>query len=207
MKRVLILAMASVLLTSCSPSNSPIDTSPTVLPTANPYDPLVAKDFPSFTWQTADSYQIDEFLNAAVKLQALDQDKAVNILRTAAKDRSIPGETVIVLCRMLFSAKPEGTFRSPSLGEPAVIGNRENVSLVPLEIVDGVPFLAVHKYTTSGIPESPEAYLQYCVTECMWGAMKYQPKTRAEKNAAMDKLLWKHPLGPRDIGFLTRQIE
>lgn len=207
MIRVLILVMASILLTSCSSSSSSSDTSISSLPTATQDEPFVTKDFPSFTWKTADSYQIDQFLNAAVKLQALDQEKAVNFLRAAAKDQNIPGETVIVLCRMLFTAKPEGTFRSPALGEPVVIGNRENVSLVPLEIVDGVPFLTVHKYSLSGVPESAETYLQYCVSDCSWGAMKYQSKTKAEKNAALDKLLWKHPLGPRDIGFLTRQIE
>src|SRR5262245_58650010 len=90
-----------------------------------------------------DQFKVDPYIAAAGKLQEMGKAKAVATLRAAAvspKDRQRDMK-VIVLCRMLFTARPDGKFRRPEIGGGMEIVARETWPLEPIEIVDGVPFL------------------------------------------------------------------
>lgn len=173
-------------------------------------DDVALKNLPAMRRR---SYQADPYIAAASKLQELGEEKAIEILRRAAKgpDQN-DSKSVIVLCRMLFTAKPKGTFRQPMLGGPYLPGGTqsEDWSLVPLEIVDGVPFLVVEGYVLSGFPEPSAYYLDYCLKECDWASTKFKPKTAAERNKALEKLLaspkWTQPLTDNEKAFLSKQI-
>jgi hypothetical protein len=169
------------------------------------------------------SYKVDPYI-AAAKLQAADRDEAVESLRTAAKDADAAAkhavqyphqssDKVILLCRMLFTAKPNGEFRRPMIGAPLCLGDTDlkDWPLEPIEIVDGIPFLVVRGYQGSGVPEPAEHYLSYCLQECDWAADRFQPKAAGEKKKALDKLLtsrkWKRPLTEYEEGFLLSQVQ
>jgi hypothetical protein len=55
--------------------------------------------------------------------------------------------------------------------------------------VDGVPFCAVQHYWGGGLPETPTAYLEYCLKNCEWRKDRYSPKTVEEKKQALAKLI------------------
>lgn len=206
MKSLLIPALISLALSSCSsPSPNAISSATN---TASAPEIISSNDLPSFTFANDNTpYKADQFLAAAIKLQALEKDEAIKGLRVLATRHSTPDDTIIILCRMLFTAKPDGQFRSPALGAPTIVGGRESFTLVPIEIVEGVPFLVVKGYSLAGVAEPAEVYLNYCVAECDWNTFKYKTKTAAEKTTALDKLVWKHPLSPSEIGLLTMQLE
>jgi hypothetical protein len=155
-----------------------------------------------------EEYRVDPYLAAAAKLRAAGQEKAVAVLRAAATDPK-----VIILCRMLFTAKPKGEFRRPMIGAPFCLGGSDGKDwpLAPIEVVDGVPFLVVAGYLLGGEPETPGAYLDYCLKECAWGTAEFKPRTAAEKEKALEALFasktWKKPLTDGDRKFLAAQIK
>src|SRR5436190_287734 len=89
-------------------------------------------------------HRVDWYLATAAKLQALDQKKAIEQLRTLANDPK-EGQKVFALCRMLFTNKPGAEFQSPALGAPVFLAgsNYADWPLQPIVLVDGVPFYIV----------------------------------------------------------------
>lgn len=170
------------------------------------------KGLPSFALGEP-GFKADPYIEAAGKLRAAGKDRAVEILRAAAKDPKQGEYTVIVLCRMLFAAKPKNQFRAPSLGQPSFAGcaDAKDWPLEPIEIIDGVPFVVVWGYSLAGLPESERQYLAYCLEECDWGTAEFKPKTAEEKKKALAKLLaspkWKEPLPDFYKDFLSAQVK
>lgn len=169
-------------------------------------------DFYSAGWR----YKVDPYLRAAVSLQALGKDKACGKLLDLAKvKREDSGESqkVVVLCRMLFAAKPGGEFRRPMIGGAVFLGGTgySDWPLEPIECVDGVPFLVAAGYFLAGHAEPSESYVQYCMTNCVWSSSQWRMPSGEEKRAALAKLLalpkWKKPLDERDRSFLSSQID
>src|SRR5262245_17321944 len=62
--------------------------------------------------------RVAPYLAAAAKLRAAGKEKAAGVLRAAAKDPEVGSLPVIILCRMLFTAKPKGEFRRAMIGAP-----------------------------------------------------------------------------------------
>lgn len=164
------------------------------------------------------------YLEAAVALQALGQEKAVKFLskrcddivrvvRAGKFEQVENGEKAILLCRMLFVAKPKGEFRRPRIGDPSGIGDTagEDWTLEPIELVDGVPFVVIKGYAIFGFPEMADHYLKYCVETCDWNPDKFKAKTADEKKKALEKLLaskkFKEPLTDDEKEFLAKQIK
>ena len=206
MKSMLILAMAAFALTSCSSSNTPPSTQPEPS-VATQTESATSKDLPAFSWATAGSYKADQFIAAAEMLQSLGKDKAVAMLRQAMINRTASDDTIIVLCRLLFTAKPGEKFRCPAIGEPVVIGGRDNFPLEPIEMVNGIPFLVVSGYKMVEVPEPADTYLNYCLSDCDWGTFAYKPKTVPEKTMALEKLNWKTPQTSSEMSFVASQLE
>jgi fermentation-respiration switch protein FrsA (DUF1100 family) len=138
-------------------------------------------------------YRADPYIKAAAALQAVGKDRAAVILaelaRKAREDK-VEELKVVILCRMLFRAKPGGTFRPAAVGKPIPDGpaDRRPWPLEPIEVVDGVPFKVVSGYTLTGEWEHAANYLAYCLRECEWNPEPYRPKSAAEKRAALAKL-------------------
>jgi hypothetical protein len=189
---------------------------PTAVPTPiGKMDPSLL-DLPGF-----DGYKADLYLAAAAKLQAAGREKAVATLGdlTGVQDRN-EGRRVIILCRMLFRARPNGEFRRPGIGAPVFVGKVESNDLraqakdwprEPIDLVDGVPFLVVRGYCIGGYPEPARDYLDYCVRNCDWSAEAFGPKTAGEKREALAKLVasprWKESLPEEGKKALAAQVE
>jgi hypothetical protein len=136
-----------------------------------------------------EEYRVDPYIRAAQSLQAMGKDKACKLLgELAAKDQH-PYTRTLVLCRMLFKAKPKSTFRRAAIGAPVFPAKTEDDDWPnePIEIVDGTPFLVASGYILGGLPERPSDYLRYCVGKCDWNDFKYKPKSKAEKQKALKK--------------------
>ncbi|HEX3314924.1 MAG TPA: hypothetical protein VHR72_08545 [Gemmataceae bacterium] len=143
------------------------------------------KDLPTFR-----EFRSDPFIAAAIKLQAAGKkDGMKRLLELAKSPRG--GTGAIVLCRMLFTAKPMKGFRRPGLGEPLFLGafTYSGWQLEPIEIVDGVPFWIVGGYELGGLPEAPESYAKYCIDNCAWQETKFEKRSAAQKRAAFEKLI------------------
>jgi hypothetical protein len=121
------------------------------------------------------------------------------------------GDRVIPLCRMLFAARAGQEFRRPVLGyaEPINGVDDQEWPLLPLHIIDGVPFFVVRGYALGGVPESGESYLQYCLANCDWSTVRFNVKTATEKTRAVAKLMlckkWTDPKEASEI--FSEQIE
>jgi hypothetical protein len=166
-------------------------------------------DLPNF-----EQYKADPYLVVASALQAEGKEKAKLIMADPAglgEDKN--GLKVILLCRMLFLAKPKGDFRSPLLGLPIFVGptKSDEWPCEPLDIVDGVPFLIVKSYRLDGLPESSIHYLDYCIKCCDWNQEMFKPKSAQEKQKAMSELLanhrWEKLLTEEQRKVLSSQIE
>lgn len=160
-------------------------------------------------------YQPDPYLSAAATLQTAGKEKGGETLRRLCKQAGDlkRGDQVIVLCRMLYAAKPGREFRRPRLGGPVFLGGTalKDWPAEPIVLVDGVPFLVVRGYVLAGEPERPEDYVDYCMRNCDWRTERFAPKSSEEKQKALAKLLaspkWKQQLGDREKEFLSRQID
>lgn len=167
----------------------------------------------------SDNYRVDSFISVAFKLQAAGKEKAVMMLRNFNKEKPAYGASVIVLCRMLFAAKPKGHFRGPKLGSPNCPADSsiEDWPLDPIDIVNGVPFLIIVYYSPSAFAnpvtsgESADAYLEYCIKTCDWSPTEFKPLKVEHKQKALEILLaskkWKTPLTDGKKKFFAAQIE
>src|SRR5262249_46829341 len=120
---------------------------------------------------------------------------------------------VIVLCRMLFTARPGSEFRRPRLGVSSFgrfgfPGQTEDWLLEPIALVDGVPFLIVNGYQVAGLQEPGPAYLHYCFAECDWSDYRFRPKSQADKAQALETIRKRSgTLSGWEMDFLTDQIK
>jgi len=132
---------------------------------------------------------------------------------------------IVILCRMLFTARKGFEFENPSLGMPSFFGDNHRMIMLntdpifrkwqlnPIEIVDDITFLVVEGYTYEGssYPEGAERYIRYCATNCDWSNYQFKTKTKEEKEAALRKLIsspkWEQPLGKWERDFLRKQIQ
>jgi hypothetical protein len=176
-------------------------------------DDISLRDLPpvNFEWR-GQSYRVDPYISAAVKLQALGKNKAIHILRIAALDPEQAETSIVVLCRMLFISKDEDDFRAPMLGGPHFLGGSRHADWPnsPIEIVDGVPFVIVRGYTLYGYAEPPTAYLEYCIKECDWSRFEFKARSQAAKSKAVQTLLespkWRRAIEDTEKEYLSSQI-
>jgi hypothetical protein len=157
--------------------------------------------------QDWERYRVDPYIRMAVQLQRSGPEAAEQrLLNMAVDDRAV------VLCRMLFVARPHGSFLRAEIGGASFPGGTSYSDwlLEPITLVDGVPFLVVHGYTLAGVPEDPRRYVRYCLRACDWNPYRYRLRTSEEKHRALEKLLaspqWKRPLEIDEERFFAAQI-
>jgi len=160
-------------------------------------------------------FRAEPYLRAAVALQAMKKDEAVDQLKAiAAADKD--GLKTAVLCRLLFVARPGKELRLPVLGGTIYLGRTGTGDwpLAPVAVVDGVPFLVLRGRQIGGLDGSPEAataYLDHCLEVGDWSGTAFFPKTDAERKAALEKLLadprLKDKLSPGERTLLAGQID
>jgi hypothetical protein len=161
----------------------------------------------------ADHYRVDPYLKAAEGLQAMGKEKAIPLLHKLASREAWPYTRTLTLCRLLFEARPKSTFRRALIGGAFFPGGTDykDWPLEPVEIVDGVPFLIAIGYGLGGFPEPPSLYVRYCEAKCQWSTFKFKPKSKKEKQKALDKLLsspkLKGKLDKSDRAFFDAQIK
>jgi hypothetical protein len=136
-------------------------------------------------------FRSDSYIQAAHSLQALGKEKASALLLELAAKDVWPYSRTRSLCRMLFQAKPKSTFRRAAIGGCTFPGGTDydDWPLEPIEIVDGVPFMVAGDCGLAGIPEPPKAYVRYCIEECDWSNIKFTPRSKDQKQKALEKLL------------------
>jgi hypothetical protein len=158
------------------------------------------------------NYKVTAYITAAARLQKMGREPACQTLLQAAQTNR-ESQQIIVLCRMLFTQRSTSEFRRPLIGGAHFFGDTDypHWPLEPIELVDGVPFLITQGYVLGGVPESADAYLQYCMTNCDWSTARFREPTAKQKRDALAKLVtsskWKRPLDTYERGFLSAQIE
>jgi hypothetical protein len=167
-----------------------------------------------WTSPNSGAYKADPYIGAARMLQRMGKDDSVRLLSTCADERDLPGVPVTSLCRLVFKAKKDSTFRRVGTGAVGFLGGTkyEDWPLDPFEVVGGVPFAVTDgSWMIGGVAESDRKYLGYCVKECEWNDLKFKPKTAKEKEAALEVLLaskkWKTPLAEDERDRLRAQIK
>jgi hypothetical protein len=108
---------------------------------------------------SASRFRVKPYLRDAALLQSMGKEKACKRLAELAENG---GNTrkVEILCRMLFSKKPGGSLKPPSFGAPVCLGdtNADDWPLLPIEIVDAIPFLIVDGYLRHRVSISSTAF-------------------------------------------------
>jgi hypothetical protein len=160
-----------------------------------------------------EDYRVDPYLRVAESLQAMGRGRAVGLLLELAQKDQWPSTRTIVLCRMLFQARPNSAFRRARMGQPIVVGSSapEAWASEPIDISEGVPFLITTDYNLFGHPERPAKYVRYCEQGCDWNTQRFRPRSMKEKRQALKKLvsspMLKGKLGAGDYTFLQDQIQ
>lgn len=151
-------------------------------------------------------FNSQDFMEFAEAVLGLDPEKREELLKKWAP--TYDGQ-VILLCRMLFQAKPDSDFRRPLLGQPMFIGGTRinDWPLEPIALVDNVPFLVTKGYILGGLPESAEKYLEYCLKECDWSTQNYGGCTPKKLAFALSKIADRITLDEAEIASLQRQIK
>jgi hypothetical protein len=158
-----------------------------------------------------DKLKVRPYVQAAAQIQKLGKEQARKFL-TKRAERGDDGQ-IVMLCRMLFSKKPKGEFRPPMLGAPVYFGGTglEDWPLLPIELVDDVPFYIVDGFELGGQAEPSGMYLEYCLEHCEWSSARFDKVTDKTIEAALQKLLaskkWKRPLTDGERQRLSSQVE
>ncbi|MEO6054328.1 MAG: hypothetical protein ABIP97_09970 [Chthoniobacterales bacterium] len=165
------------------------------------------------------TYTITPYLEEAVWLQSLPRDQAIGYLRKRANEGTHE-QQVIILCRMLFEARPGEEFRRAVLGLPSFLGARyanleelfKQWPLEPITLVDDIPFVILWGgYAVAGGPsETSSHYLEYCVEHTNWSSRRYKVVDKKQIEAALGKLLQRFkntPLYDFEIEALQKQIQ
>lgn len=158
-------------------------------------------------------YRVRPYILAAKNLQSMGRAAAERYMMDYAK-KGYDSDQIYILCRILYVKSGRGDFNEPKLGKGHFVAENggKEFPLQPIEIVDGVPFLIVYDYAIfGGMPDSPAEYLDYCRENCGWNTYNYRVKSESELQSALNKIVnspkWKRPLGPREKGWLTAQIQ
>jgi hypothetical protein len=168
-------------------------------------------------------HKVDPYIRAAVELQTLGKEQACKLLnsflqkygspyRPAPDNLSIDGLQIAPLCRMLFVKREGGEFRRIRYGSAGFVGGTDYADwpLDPIVIVDGVPFNVVTFITSTGEPEYAESYLIYCLENCDWNDFRFEVKSEAQKQTALQNLFLlpklKNHLSDRSKELLSEQL-
>jgi hypothetical protein len=158
----------------------------------------------------AAEYSVYTYLKTLIALQSISKSDALESLKIASKNKNSQYQ-VILLCRMLFISKGK-EFRSPMLGKPELVGKSDlsKWSFLPIELIDGIPFLIVKAYALKGRAENAEDYLKYCLSNCIWNRKKYELPNKTTIRKALEKLInskkWHKKLNTVDIDWFKTQI-
>ncbi|MGD1086234.1 MAG: hypothetical protein ABSA47_15980 [Verrucomicrobiota bacterium] len=158
-------------------------------------------------------YKADDYIRAAVALQAMGREGACQALLASAKTNPGPDLRFFVLCRMLFTQRGTNEFRHPYYYRAYIIGDLRDWRLAPIELVDGMPFLLTANWGAAdgGGPESAENYLQYCMANCDWNTYSFREVTPKQKSDALAKFLSSNKFQRRltdfEQKFFSAQIE
>jgi hypothetical protein len=157
-------------------------------------------------------YKVAPYLRAAALLQEMGKEKACEqLVKLANKDDE--HRQVAFLCRLLFTKRGGGPFRGPLLGGPNYMGrtSENDWPLLPIEIVDDVPFFIVSSYQVGGLPEPSLLYLDYCLRNCEWSKTRFGHVNDKSVEKALNKLLaskkWKRPLTDYERRLLISQTK
>ncbi len=145
-------------------------------------------------------FHIPYYLDLAVEIQKLEPDARATRLRQIAADPA-QAPALIPLCRMLFDARDNGTFRRPNIGGPSFIdgqgSGRDALAAWPLEpiaLFEGIPIFVVRGYAIGGRgAESSAQYLEYCLANCKWRDLKFVPMAPADIQKKVEAFLAAHP--------------
>ena len=163
-------------------------------------------------------FRAEPYLRATAALQAKGKDAAcVELMTVARRSGRDPraNQAIIILCRMLFTAKQGVPLRGPRLGRPVMVGQNLPLRGVdgdsgPITLVDGVPFCLTYGYDLDGRAELADAYLAYCIMHGDWATAPYTPASNAKMREALKQLLnsprWERPLEATERDFLEGQI-
>jgi hypothetical protein len=159
-------------------------------------------------------FKADDYIRAAVSLQAMGRDAACQALLASAKTNAGLDNRFFVLCRMLFTQRGTNEFQPPFRGGCVFfIGEEADWPLAPIALVDEIPFFLTGGCGGDGGrgPESIVTYLNYCITNCDWSSYKFHEVTAKQKSDALTKLLSsnkvRQPLNDFQKQFFSGQIE
>jgi hypothetical protein len=107
---------------------------------------------------------VKEVLALARRLQWMEkrfENQGVAELMRMAVTADPSEETVVILCRLLFSSPSGGPLRRPGRGEPGFLGETtcSHWALEPVHLFGGIPFYIVRGWTIAGLPEPASWYL------------------------------------------------
>ncbi len=155
-------------------------------------------------------YRIEPYLAVAKGLQQFGQDKAVAKLRDWAKGHQAEDQ-VIILTRMLFEKKGGGEIRPPMIGAPELLGDTTYADwpAEPIALYEGIPILITKGYMLLGLAERSEDYLNECIKDGSWRAVKYteadQPRLEKIIESFIKTAKWKRLLSADEESFLKEQ--
>jgi hypothetical protein len=161
---------------------------------------------------TRRQFKVAPYVRAAALLQEMDKEKACEQLMKLAKKDDEDGQ-VTLLCRLLFSKRENKPFRAPLLGGPIFIGGTSETDwpLLPIEILDDVPFFVIEGYNVGGYPEPSHLYLKYCLENCEWSKTRFGRVDDKTIDKALKKLLaskkWRRPLTDYEREHLISQTK
>ena len=167
------------------------------------------------TYQEREAYRVDPYISAAQRLQAMGQVAACNKLLALSQSDGPDdddGEKIVVLCRMVLTNRPGSDFRSAWIGRPILLDGTDHSDwpLEPIEVVNEIPFSICMGYAIFATPEPPELYVRYCMTNCDWSSIRFEPKTKKQKQEALAKLLaspkWHTRFEQHPPDYLAAQI-
>ncbi len=164
-----------------------------------------AGSYQNINHATKNNFRSYDYMWIANRLQLIDEKVRIKLLKKWCKPHN---DQVIVLCRMLFTAKKGSKFRRPALGGPTFIAEGFKSGADPVRLQGSVPFVVVHGYILSGQAEPAAGYLDYCLTKCDWSTNKYQKFDRKSLQTALDELLTQHKITDASTKeFFNNQIK
>lgn len=160
------------------------------------------------TYAFLENYRIQHYLSTAIELQLLEPDERAARLRSLAID-PVRGSEVFPLCRMLFTQRPDEEFRRPAIGAASFItfGDYSDWPLEPITIYRNVPILIVRGYSTGGLPEPPDVYVESCLFSCQWTDTIFVPINREELKNTIEMFINENSMMQSRADWLRAQAE
>ena len=144
----------------------------------------------------------------ANRLLSIDEDQRIKLLKKWSKKRK-HNDQVIILCKMLFTARKDSTFRRPRIGAPVFIADQfARNSLEPIILENEIPLIVVQGYFGGGLPETAGKYLEYCIKNCDWSKNQYKKSGRKRLEDVVDRFLEKNKLTDERVAkFFKNQVK